>query len=198
MSKFKVLGFINCLLVILPIIIRYPLNLVFLFSLGLNIYLGYKLLWEHYDPTKFKQYLTLTFLTGLWLIWGLIGYLFALGFAYLIISFVLITGIFVFIRELSVKLALLVSFATFLVVVQTIAWGFEDDHCWKKGDEMAVGKPGTMVIPGQEAKNLFGSNNIDISASSSAEVGTAAYYHFKCHQDFDLGKVLRDKYIPMK
>ncbi|MDD5415562.1 MAG: hypothetical protein PHE48_00980 [Candidatus Daviesbacteria bacterium] len=197
MSKFKVLGFINCLLAILPIVVRYPLNLVFLFSLGLNIYLGYKLLWEHYDLTKFKQYSTLTFLTVFWLIWGLIGYIFASGFVYPIISLVPITGIFIFIRKLSVKLALLVSFATFLIVVQTIAWRFEEDYCWKKGYEMAVGKLGTMVVPGQEAKNLFGSD-IDISASGSAEVGTAAYYHFKCHQDFDLGRVLREKYIPKK
>ena len=54
------------------------------------------------------------------------------------------------------------------------------DHCWSVGDQMAEGKPETIVISGDEAKRLFG-EDIDISASGTAEVGTAAYYHFKCH-----------------
>jgi hypothetical protein len=34
----------------------------------------------------------------------------------------------------------------------------------------------------EEAKKLFG-KDIDISASGTAQVGTATYYHFKCHYD---------------
>lgn len=44
---------------------------------------------------------------------------------------------------------------------------------------MAEGKPETMIVPAKEAQELFG-KEIAIS-SGSAEVGTAAYYHFKCH-----------------
>ena len=57
-----------------------------------------------------------------------------------------------------------------------------EDHCWSVGDQMAEGNPETIVISGDEAKRLFG-EDIDISASGTAEVGTAAYYHFKCHFD---------------
>jgi hypothetical protein len=56
------------------------------------------------------------------------------------------------------------------------------DKCWDIGDQMAVGKPETIVIPADEAKKLFG-KDIDISASGTAQVGTATYYHFKCHYD---------------
>ncbi len=56
------------------------------------------------------------------------------------------------------------------------------DQCWDTGDQMAVGKPATIIISAQEAKDLFG-DDIDISASRTVEVGTAAYYHFKCHKE---------------
>lgn len=59
--------------------------------------------------------------------------------------------------------------------------GFED-YCWGVGDIKAIGQPETILIPADEAKRLFG-EDIDISSSGTAEVGTAAYYHFKCHFD---------------
>jgi len=57
-----------------------------------------------------------------------------------------------------------------------------EDYCWGVGNIKAIGQPETIIIPADEAKRLFG-EDIDISASGTAEVGTAAYYHFKCHFD---------------
>ena len=56
-----------------------------------------------------------------------------------------------------------------------------NDECWDQGEQMAIGKPPTITISENEAKELFG-DDIDISSSGTAEVGTDAYYHFKCHQ----------------
>lgn len=215
-SKFQILGFINCLLGVLPaailsglffspppqisissIIYQYLPNLIFSFSLGLNIYLGYQLIWKHNDSKRFRQYLFLTFLTVFWFLWIFVGYFFASSAIYPLISFVIIIGIFFLIKKLSTKLALLASLTTLLVVGITISFGFEEDYCWRKGDEMAVRQSAMITIPEQEARRVLPNGNyISVSEVGTTEVGTAAYYHFKCHEDFNLDKALKKKYIP--
>lgn len=215
-SKFEVLGIINLLIAVLPfstligivfdfpkqitidlIIDQYIHNLVLLFSLGLNIYLGYKLLFKHYDIAKFKQYLVLTALTIFWFIWLLLGYLFAAAVIYPVASLVFIIGIFIFIKKLSVRIALLTSAVTILVAVIAVVVGFEEDYCLGEGDELAVGKPTMIVISAQEKEEVFG-NALGPIASDSAQVGTAAYYHFKCRRDFDSSRALQEKYLLRK
>jgi hypothetical protein len=80
-------------------------------------------------------------------------------------------------RSFQILIGLVVLIILFLMIL----WqsGVED-YCWGVGDMKAMGKPETIVIQADEAKKLFG-EDIDISASGTAEVGTAAYYHFKCH-----------------
>ncbi len=77
--------------------------------------------------------------------------------------------------------AILVIVIILFVVISYFFGLLDQDKCWDIGDQIAKGKPETIVISGEEAKELFG-EDIDISASGTAEVGTAAYYHFKCHQ----------------
>ncbi len=80
-------------------------------------------------------------------------------------------------RSFQILIGLVVLIILFLMIL----WqsGVED-YCWGVGDMKAMGKPETIVIQADEAKKLFG-EDIDISSSGTAEVGTAAYYHFKCH-----------------
>lgn len=215
-SDKTLLGAVNCLLAIPYVAMLYGIffnyppkitidsvvhqylpNLVFFFSLGINVYLGYKLLWKHYDQTKFKQYLVLTFLTIFWFIWLFIGYLFASEIIYFLVSSIIIAVIFIFLRKFSIRWAIMTSFVTLLVLIMVVAFAFEEDYCWKKGDEIAVGKPDMITISAQEAGDVM-SGGIYNPASSSAEVGTAAYYHFKCHQNFDFSKALKEKYLLLK
>lgn len=86
------------------------------------------------------------------------------------------------------KITTYILFAAVVVVIGIVVsmyylFGFGGkDECWDEGEKMAIGKPSTITIPENEAKRLFG-EDIDISSSGTAEVGTAAYYHFKCHFD---------------
>ncbi len=82
---------------------------------------------------------------------------------------------YIFIGVISLISGLIVSLYYF-------SGSLSKDECWDQGEEMAIGKPPTITIPENEAKELFG-QDIDISASGTAQVGTAAYYHFKCHFD---------------
>lgn len=215
--KFQLLGAINCLLAILPAVLlsgfffEYPLipidsllhqylpDSVLLFSIGINIYLAYKLLWKKYDSAKFKQYLILTCLTIFWFIWLFVGYFMASEIVYLISSRILIIGIFFYLKKTSIKWAFVTSFVTFLVMTLAVVFAFEEDYCWKKGDEMVIGQPKMITILGEEARKVMpGGNDISISEDGTTIIGTAAYYHFKCHKTFDLNKALKEKYLFVK
>lgn len=215
-TKFQILGLFNCLLAIPPLLILLGIilspppeisintliheilpNLVLLGCLGINLYLPYLFFWKKYDPTKFKHYLALTLLTVFWFVWLMLGYFFASLAAYPVISLAIAIGIFFFVKKLSIKLAITALVITLMVTILAVLFGFEEDYCVRKGDQMAKDKPGTILIPAKEAREMFGGsfNEMNTNASGSAEIGRAAYYHFKCHESFDFGKVLREKYF---
>ncbi len=212
LSKFEILGFINLILGIIFLffiknIFLYPsaVNLngfihnnlpngvIFTASI-LNFYLGYKLFWKQgSNRHQFSVYLILTLQTIFWFLWLFIGYFFVSELIYPVISLGLIAAVFIFVRKLSASLALLTSLVTLLVVILTLTFSFEEDYCWKKGDEMAAGKPSVTTIPAHEEREVFG-DALGTIASDSAQVGTAAYYHFKCHQNFDFNPALKEKF----
>lgn len=149
------------------------LMLFFLFS---NLGSAYSIIHTK-DKTKknLRPHFLITIHTVVWFLILFLGYFFVSNLFFPIVAVLIIAGDFLFLKKVfKKKIYILFSLITVTVIVSTILFGFEEDYCWKKGDEA----------------DPTGSKIVAITGT-----GVAWQAHMKCHDNFNFINALEEKYL---
>ncbi|MDO8658913.1 MAG: hypothetical protein Q7K55_09305 [Candidatus Levybacteria bacterium] len=209
MFKYKLLGLINFLAGILLLftfvrsiydagfswsfntfVVVYLPDFVLLLLFLLNCFLFYKLIIKNDKSLSFFLYSILTFSTIYLFLFLFIGALFSANPFFLIFVFISIIGVYSITKKKSSKIALMLSFLTFLVTLVAYISSFEENYCWDKGTQ-ADPTGLKMIIVTREGEKAI--DNYNVKAGEQISVSFRA--HMLCHKTFNFSNAIKEKYF---
>lgn len=120
-----------------------------------------------------------------------IGYFFASEILFTILVVLFIATVIFISRQYALKLIIFLSIITTGISLYTIANGIEEDYCWKLADETKSQYP-EWVEPETEEEKQF------VGGASGHKISGWMRAHFKCHKEFNLLSVLKERYLFLK
>lgn len=162
-----------------------------LFFLSSNLWSAHHLIRTKDETGKnLKLSFVMTIHTIVWFLILFLGYFFVSNSFFPIASLFIVIADFLLLRRIFKKVAYIFSVATLLVVVLTVLLGFEEDYCWKKG-EQADPTGSKIAIATEEDKKLFDTEVIP----GQTQVGVVWQAHMRCHENFNFINALKEKYL---
>ncbi|WKZ25256.1 MAG: hypothetical protein QY322_02590 [bacterium] len=168
--------------------------ILFVFSLSINIFVVYKMLFKNNDKLSFPLYLVLTLSTIFWFILLFVTYFFASNFLFHLIILTAISIFSYFLYKLSKKIALMFLTTTvFILFISTII-GFNNDYCWRKGRQADKTGDKMMVATKEDAELL---KNFGVVKEGN-KIGVSFRTEMLCYQTFNFKDAISDLFPILK
>lgn len=164
-----------------------------------NVYCACMFLFKTLSKHSAWLHIILTIGTFIWTVLMLGGYFFSPHMAYPWVSLGTVIVIFFLLRKFSLRVALVMSLLTLVILVVTLVFGFEESYCWGKGDEAAWGTSGMTEVSWEVAKKYDQYMGGETTPGlPKYELGTAFMAHMDCHANFNFAKAIQEKYLLKK